>query len=306
MKIGCCWLYAISKYGYPPPISHAYSYLEDAARLGFKAVELEIVGEENLAEFERERAGIKQRCEDLDLKVLNFIPVFYDTVSLDRARRERALEGFRRGLELAVHFGCETIQSDSYTPPLEFIGEVPYQQAIKFGSGYRVKVDPSFEWQALWDVMVESFARLTREAGEAGVKFCVEPRTGELLSNSDSILRMADAIGDDNFGLVFDTAHLHSQKEILPLSVEKLGRRIFYVHVSDNDSSTNAHLGLGRGNIDWVGVFQALKKHHYSGWVGIDVGGVPDLNEQYSDSRAFLLRLAEEQRTESVAGHSAI
>lgn len=48
VKVGCCWLYAISKYGYPPSIADTMQALKDMKALGFKYVELEGVREENL------------------------------------------------------------------------------------------------------------------------------------------------------------------------------------------------------------------------------------------------------------------
>ena len=38
MKISCCWLYAISKYGYPPSIPDTYRAVEEMAALGFRHV----------------------------------------------------------------------------------------------------------------------------------------------------------------------------------------------------------------------------------------------------------------------------
>ena len=35
---------------------------------------------------------------------------------------------------------------------------------------------------------------------------------------------------------------------------------------------TNEHLALGRGTVDWEGVFLALKKHGFDGYVAVDVG----------------------------------
>jgi len=136
--------------------------------------------------------------------------------------------------------------------------------------------------------MIESFSLMTQEAKKAGLRFCVEPRVGELLSNTDSILRMMDAVNDDNFGAVLDTAHLNAQKEILALSVEKLGKRIFYVHAADNDGKVNDHVATGRGTVDWDGVFQGLKKHGFSGYIAVDVGMVPDIDAQYRESLEFL------------------
>jgi len=87
MKINCCWLYAISKYGYPPSIADTQRALGEMAALGFNAVELEGVREENLRAVWAARADLQMRCDDLGLRVINFCPVLPDLVSADPSRR---------------------------------------------------------------------------------------------------------------------------------------------------------------------------------------------------------------------------
>ncbi|MGD0264521.1 MAG: sugar phosphate isomerase/epimerase [Candidatus Methylomirabilota bacterium] len=292
MNISCCWLYAISKYGYPPSLPDTHRALGDMAALGFTCVELEGVGEENLRAVHGERKALKQRCDDLGLRVVNFCPVLPELVHPEKARRVHALELFKVAVETATFFGCETIQTDSYTPPLEFVGDAPYREAISFGKRFQVKVDPAFRWDDLWGWLTDSIGACADEAGRADLKFCLEPRVGEIISNTDALLRLMDAVDNDDFGAVLDTGHQHAQKEILPLSVEKLGGRVHYLHVSDNDGQTNQHLALGRGTVDWDGVFMALRKHGFSGYVAVDVGRVPDLDDQVRESKAFLEQLA--------------
>jgi sugar phosphate isomerase/epimerase len=292
MKIGCCWLYAISKYGYPPSLPDTHQALDDMAGLGFSYVELEGVRDENLRAVHGERKALKQRCDDLGLRVVNFCPVLPDLVHPEKARRVQALDLFKLAVEAATFFGCETIQTDSYTPALEFVGDTPYQEAISFGKRFQVKVDPAFRWDDVWGWLTDSIGACADEADRAGFRFCLEPRVGEIVSNTDALLRLMDAVDNDNFGAVLDTGHQHAQKEILPLSIEKLGGRIHYLHVSDNDGLTNQHLALGRGTVDWDGVFTALKKHGFSGHVAVDVGHVPDLDAQVRESKGFLEQLA--------------
>jgi len=292
MKISCCWLYAISKYGYPPNLPDTYRAVDEMAALGFSAIELEGVEEENLRGVHGERRKLKRRCDDLGLAVVNFCPVLPELVHPDKARRIHALDLFKLAVETATFFGCETIQTDSYIPPLEFVGETPYREAIHFGKRFQVKVDPAFRWNDVWGWLVDSIGACADEAKRAGLKICLEPRVGEMVSNTDALLRLMDAVDNDNFGAVLDTGHQHAQKEILPLSVEKLGNRIYYLHVSDNDGQTNQHLALGRGTVDWDGVFLALKKHGFSGYVAVDVGRVPNLDAQVRESKAFLEELA--------------
>ena len=293
MRISCCWLYAITKYGYPPSLADTFKVLKEMKALGFDSVELEGVRRENLMEVYAQRHELKKLCDGEGLRVINFCPVLPGTVSLDRKERAESWVLFKYAIEIANHFETATIQGDSFTPPLKFRGDSPYKESISYGKQFTVEVDPTFEWRDQWEAMVESFSFMTREAKQAGLRFCVEPRVGELLSNTDAILRMMDAVGDGNFGAVLDTAHLNAQKEILALSVEKLGNRIFYVHAADNDSRVNDHLAAGRGTVDWDGVFQGLYKHGFSGYVAVDVGMVPDIDDQYRESLAFLTKMAE-------------
>jgi sugar phosphate isomerase/epimerase len=260
--------------------------------LGFENVELEGVRRQNLMAVYDQRRELKKLCDGEGLRVINFCPVLPGSVSLDRKERKESWDLFKRAIEIAQFFDCATIQGDSFTPPLRFRGDAPYQESISYGKHFSVEVDPKFDWKRQWDAMVESFSFFTTAAKKAGLRFCVEPRVGELLSNTDAILRMMDAVGDPNFGAVLDTAHLNAQKEILALSVEKLGKRIFYVHAADNDGRVNDHLAAGRGTVDWDGVFQGLKKHAFSGYLAVDVGMVPDLEAQYRESFEFLSQIA--------------
>jgi len=293
MKISCCWLYAITKYGYPPSLADTFKVLKEMKALGFDSVELEGVRRDNLMEVYAQRHELKKLCDSEGLRVINFCPVLPGTVSLDRKERAESWVLFKYAIEIAEHFETATIQGDSFTPPLKFRGDSPYKESISYGKQFTVEIDPTFEWRRQWDAMVESFSFMTQEAKQAGLRFCVEPRVGELLSNTDAILRMMDAVGDGNFGAVLDTAHLNAQKEILALSVEKLGNRIFYVHAADNDGRVNDHLAAGRGTVDWDGVFQGLYKHGFSGYVAVDVGMVPDIDDQYRESLEFLTKMAE-------------
>jgi len=293
IKISCCWLYAISRYGYPVAVRDIPAALQQMADLGFRYVELEgASAEDNLRQVYEQRRAIKDLCSRLGLSVVNFCPVIPELVSLDEKERRRGYEWFSVALELARFFECATIQIDSYTPPLHFLGERPYKDMLNYGIEFRVAIDPAFDWDEQWRVLVSTFRHCAREAKKVGLPFCLEPRVGEIISNTDALLRLMEAVDSDNFGAVLDTGHLHAQKEILPLSVEKLGARIRCVHASDNDGQTNQHSVPGTGTVDWEGVFLALKKHAFAGCVAVDVGSVPNLDAAYTESKAFLENLA--------------
>lgn len=295
MKINACWLYGIQKYGFPCSIDDSMRAMDDIAALGFTAMELEGVGAENLREIASRKKELKNRADAAGLRIVNYGVVMPDVFDPDSSKRKRALGVFDYAVEAATWFGCETLQFDSYSTSgaLEFVGEVPYASSSQFyGHAFRVKVDPKFDWNRLWDATVDSTIHANEMGKKAGLKVCMEGRVGDIVQNTAGLLRLMDWVKDDNFGAVLDVAHAHAQKEIIPLSVEQLGKRIFYVHVADNDGRMNEHLAVGQGTIDWEGAFTALKKHGFGAYVGVDVGGVPDLDTQFVESRRYLEDLA--------------
>lgn len=294
MNVSCCFLYLICRSGYPPSREGLSSGLRRIRELGFTHVELEGVYRENLEDVFRWRHELKRECEGLGLDIVNFSPILPDLVSLVALARRDALDLYRRGVELAAFFGARTVQMDSYTPPLRYAGGTPYTGTIRYGTRYRVEADPEFRWDRVWDVLADSTRRCNDMARDAGLRLVMEPRVGEIVSNTDGLLRLMDAVADRNFGAILDTAHLYAQKEILVLSIEKMADRIHYLHVADNDGKENQHLAPGDGSIDWRGVFTALKKHRFSGYAAVDVGNVPDLDDAYRRSLRFLEDLGRE------------
>jgi sugar phosphate isomerase/epimerase len=135
---------------------------------------------------------------------------------------------------------------------------------------------------------VEVVRRANEIAKKNNIGLLLEPRVGEVVTNSDAMLRLIEAVNDDNFGVILDVGHQHAQKELLPLSVEKLGRHMKYVHVADNDGRDNRHFSPGEGNVDWDTLFQLLKRRHFDGFFSIDLEKLPDLSARFVRARRFL------------------
>jgi sugar phosphate isomerase/epimerase len=291
MKIACGWLYTLNRFGYPPNFENTLKGISKAAEWGFDAFEMEAIGEENLKMLWARRQELKEHIDSLGLTLANFVPMLPEVVNLDPAKRTYALELFELGTELAVSLGAKLVMTDSYEVPLEYAGETPGEDPIHYGKSYRVKVRASFNWDQVWENLVSVMRRCTEIAASHGMRLALEMRLGEAISNTDAFLRLYGAVNNPNLGVVFDTGHLNAQKEILPLSIEKLKDRIFLIHAADNDGRTNQHLALGDGTIDWATIFQALQKHGFDGYVALDIGDCPDLEQAYLRSKKFLERL---------------
>jgi len=294
MKVSCAWLYAITKYGYPPSFENCMKAIKEMANLGFKFIEIEIVGEKQLLDFKERYGEIKKICRSLGVEIINLCAIFPDIISPNKELKAKALENFRESCKICRSLDCHMIQLDSFTPPLKFIGDLPYKEAIGFGRQFKVEIDWSFNWKVFWDNLVETFKICSNISENEGLKLCLEPRVGENISNTDAMLRLLDAVSSDNFGAVLDVGHLHAQKEILPLSVEKLGSKIFYVHASDNDGRDNYHLPPGRGTVDWDALIEALNKHNYRDYIAVDIGGAGyagNIDLEVVESKNFLEKL---------------
>jgi sugar phosphate isomerase/epimerase len=291
LKFCCAWLYAISKfqkYGKSFDIENILAALKQIKKLGFDTTELEAMGKENLMEELKNKKLIKETLNALDLKVNNLCAVFPELMSRDW---KKYLDLFEKSADLANFFGCDTIQLDSHMPPLHYISEMPYEETIKFNIPIKIKIDNTFDWHRHWMIMVESIKECDEIAYNRGLKLCLEPRVHESISNTDAILRLFDWVNSENFGAVLDCGHLHAQKELIPLSIEKLAEKIFFVHASDNDGRDNQHLGVGRGTIDWEGTLNALRKHNFNGYIAIDIGNLPpkyNLDEEIIKSIQYL------------------
>jgi sugar phosphate isomerase/epimerase len=274
MKIGMTYLFTIFKYGYPPKVEDDFKALADIERLGFHYLEMEGLGPEHTAEVWARRHEFKRALGDHGIHVHNFCGVDPDLVNLETTKRHQAYDRFRRTAELGAFFEAETLHLASYCPPVEYLGQSPYQlgQDYSFSNTFRVRIPDAFSWQQVWSVLVES-CRLTAEiAKECGRTVIMEPRVGETICSVDSLIRLIDQVGMDNFKANFDTGHFSAQRENAALALLKLEGKYGNIHLSDNDPINTDHLPLGEGTIDWHEFFRILKVQDYEGYLGLDLG----------------------------------
>jgi sugar phosphate isomerase/epimerase len=295
MKFLCCWLFAIDKYGFPPGISDTYAALREMKELGFDYAELEGVSGPNLVDICNARTEIRKHLEDIDLKVANFVPVIPELRELDDEKRKYGREMFERGLEVAKTLNTDFIQIDSFPPCLDCLDGVQYDSdnVTNFGARWRYRLSSRFSWKRQWEVFVESVAWCAQKAKNAGLKLIIEPRVGEIINNTDAMLRLIEAVDEPNLGAILDTGHQYAQKEILPLSIAKLNDRLMYLHLSDNDGMKNDHFVPGEGTIDWEGVFAALKQIDFKGYAGMDIAKTSEeLGKSYLKARDIFSKYA--------------
>lgn len=297
MKISITYLYTIFTYGYPPRVEDDFKALKNIAEMGFRYLEMEGLGGAHTEGVWKHRKDLKKCLDEHGIHVHNFCAVDPYLVSLNRTKRKAAYENFKRSAELGVYFGTETLHLASYAPPIKYLGKAPYQLGKKysFGNTFRTQIPKDFSWEEMWKVLVESCRFTARVAAEYDRTIIMEPRVGEMICSTDSMIRLIQDVDMKNFKANFDTAHFSAQRENVPLALLKLENKFANIHISDNDPTNTNHLPIGEGTIDWNEFFRILKLQKYNDYLGLDFGGGPSLVKDLKKSLKLLKKIAASQ-----------
>jgi len=92
----------------------------------------------------------------------------------------------------------------------------------------------------------------------------IEYEPGLLINNSEDVW---DLISNDfkNIGLNLDTCHAAVLGENISEIIEKFGKKIFHTHISDCKKNIHFHLIPGLGEINFIEMYDSLKKIKYDG-----------------------------------------
>ncbi len=296
MRISISYLYTIFKYGYPHSVDDAIRSLDDIRKLGFRFLEMEGLGKENLREVYERRNELRNVLEGCGLHVHNFCVVDPDMVHVDPQIRQPALDRFQMGAEIAETIGSETLHLASYAPPVDYLQARPYQlsadDGYKFEDVTRLRLPEHFEWSCVWDALVESARFCADVAAQYKRTVLMEPRVGEVICSVDSLIRLIEYVNRPNFKANFDTAHFSAQRENVVLALAKLKGKFANVHVADNHPSNSQHVPIGDGSIDWREFLSTLKRFGYDGYLGLDLGLTDDLLDGYKRSVDRLQQIA--------------
>ena len=283
--ITCCYLYVITKYGYPPPAARTLDYLDEMSALGFRSVELEGIRADHLAAVFDRRHAIKERLDTLGLDLPYFCAVLPGLSSPVASEREINLEHFETGCRLAALFGSRGILDNAPLPPYRFPDDIPVVRHYDEDLLYTASFPPDLRWDRYWQDLVGTYRAACDIAADHGLTFQMHPALGVLAATADGFLYFHDAVQRDNLRFNFDTANQFAMKDNLALALRRLARFVDYIHISDNGGSRVEHLAIGDGVIRWDVFFETLGQIGFSGHFGVDIGGaesgVNDLDGSY-------------------------
>ena len=291
-SITCCYLYPITKYGYPPPAEETRRHLEEMKALGFRSVELEGIREAHLLAVYAQRKTIREHVDVLELSVPYFCVVLPGLSTADAATREHNLHLFEKGCEIAHLLGARGVLDNAPLPPYQFPDDIPVTRHYDADVLHAAFLPPDLNWKAYWHDLAHTYRVACDIAGGFGLTYQMHPCLGVLCASADGFLRFHDAVGRDNLRFTFDTANQFVQKENLALSLRRLADYVDYIHISDNRGVHVEHLAPGAGSIAWEAFFETLDVIGFDGQFGLDIGGaesdIDDLDAAYRQAAHWL------------------
>ncbi len=122
-----------------------------------------------------------------------------------------------------------------------------------------------------WQQNLESVRTLLGVARREGVNVAIE-NTPEpfpsLMKSANDFHRFYDDF-DDDIGIVIDVAHANLNNQIQDF-LKQFSKKFAHMHVSDNDGTSDLHLGIGYGNIEWKNVAKMVKDADYGNLIMIE------------------------------------
>ncbi len=302
MKLGCAsWCFTAPHYQapYEPAI-------RTVGELGFQAIEMIAHNEKDVKVYytAEKIKELRKLINSYHMEISEF--AFYTQItqglaSLDDIVREEAFLKFEEMVKIGYELGTDMINMVSnwvygHECPVDYVPNywsphvegVPYQELTQ-NMTYPNEID----WNEVWKRYMDTIKRCLEICRKYKMRFNVEGHANVIVGNSDAMLRMFDYISDEDLGINLDTAWHMIQREYVPMVVEKLGARIFHVHMRDGDGMINYNLPPGKGINNWEDTLKALKRTGYDGVLSFEMAGFVHADQVIAHSKRYIESILE-------------
>lgn len=139
-----------------------------------------------------------------------------------------------------------------------------------------------------WDVFAAGVNRIAREVHDKlGLKVVFHHHCAGYVETADEVRDLMKRTDPDLVGLCLDTGHWHYAGGNALDPIHEYGERVRYLHFKDCDpvirrecieqeldhfqaTGKGVYCELGKGDVDFPGVFAAMEKLAYDGWVIVE------------------------------------
>jgi D-psicose/D-tagatose/L-ribulose 3-epimerase len=130
---------------------------------------------------------------------------------------------------------------------------------------------------AEWKRAVAALRQVGPHAEKMGVTAAVEYLNRfetYFINTAADTKRLVDEVGHPRIRMMFDTFHANIEEKDTYKAVKACGKQLAHVHISESDRGVP-----GTGQVDWGGLFRAVRELKYDGWLTIESFGqtVPEI-----------------------------
>ena len=258
--------------------NHSLQYaIRDLHNLGYQGIEIwggrPHMYRQDLDDQMDEIATLLKKSE---LKVCNFIPAQFRYPSIlcsaNELIRKESVIYIKTAMDNAIKVGSPSV---SLCPGMTlFDGDT----------------------QIGWKQLFKSFQEIEEYNQDKKLLLLIEPAhrfESNLILTVEDCLRMLNELHSNQFGILLDTGHANVNGEDFKVIIPKCKGIPLHIHLDDNQGDADAHQIPGKGNVDFQGLFQALKDINYQGFISVELGGAYNMDptKACKESLAFLKKL---------------
>ncbi|MVB10000.1 Fructoselysine 3-epimerase [Caprobacter fermentans] len=198
--------------------------------------------------------GLNRLIEKYEMPVLGYTPEHnaypYNFMIGSEAQREDAVNYLKLSLDMAKKMGAD------------------YMLVSPAHAGYLAT------YEEIWDRMTRTLRELTEYAEKVGVRLVVEPLTpyeSNAFKSANDLLELFRRIDSPFLVGMCDVVPPFVQHESIMAYLEKLGGKMYHMHIIDGEQGTDSHIMPGEGSIPMPELFQELKDFGYEGTATLEL-----------------------------------
>lgn len=263
-----------------PFTSYSFDLVHKIKGMGFDIIEV-AVEQQELIDWVRLKELIKET--GLQVTVSGAFGSERDISSDDPKIREQGLKYITECIKIAEHLGSSVFGGPVYSAvgKTRFIGEEQKKR------------------ERSW--CVENLVKVGKIAGDYGIVVGVEPLNRfetDMINTADQAISLVQEVASPNIKIQLDTFHCNIEEKNIPNTIRKLGKDLL-CHVQANESDRGTP---GTGNLDWIGIKEALTEIGYEKAIVIETFG--EVSEEIARAASIWRPLAnssDELATEGLA-----
>jgi len=136
---------------------------------------------------------------------------------------------------------------------------------------------------------IENLIKVSKIAEDCGIIVGVEPLNRfetDMINTADQALSLVKEVNHPNIKVSLDTFHCNIEEKSIPDTIRKVGKELL-CHIQANESDRGTP---GTGNVDWIGIKQALDDIGYDKAIVIETFG--EVSEEIAKAASIWRPLA--------------